>query len=128
MAATPTVTLATLIRGKTYSHHVGDGTYMAFSRNIPKPVDDDLADILEELTESIGTEDDEVIETERFRIERNVPASRINPEHAEPVTRFRTRMVREEVPVRQPVTTRKVPVIPAPGKKPTGFGRRTTGV
>ena len=124
----PTITLATLIRGKTYSFNTGNGTYVSFGRNVPKPVPDDVADQLEELVEEIGTDDGDPIEVERFRIERNVPASRVagGGDDDEAPVRIRTRLVREAVPVRKTLPVRKVPTVGKP-KPSAGFGRRNTG-
>jgi len=97
--AKETVTLATLVRGKVYKHfHNGD--YIEFRRNTPKVVDDDLAVELEDMTDEVNTDEKDVIEVEKFKIERDVPASRIE-EDEEGQVRQRTRLVRETVPVRK---------------------------
>lgn len=115
-----TVTLATLIRGKNYKHF-HDGSYVEFLRNIPKQVSDELAGDLEELIDTVGTDDGNSIEVDKFRIERNVPASRLE-DNGEPTTRVRRRIVSEVVPVRKPPALRKLPK--STGKTKVGFGRR----
>lgn len=116
--ASGTVTLATLIIGKSYKH-LHEGAYVEFKRNIPVEVDDELADALEELTETKSIEGStEVIEIDRFRIERD---QKPLEQREEGQTRRRLRLVSEEVSR----TPRKAPVLKkAP---PAGFKRKAAG-
>lgn len=106
-----TVTLATLIRGKSYKQFY-NGEYVEFKRNVPREIDEILADELEAMIETIATEDaEEVIEVDRFRVERNQkPLAEVEGD----VTRKRLRLVTEEVSIKP----RRAPVLRSP---PKGF-------
>jgi len=118
-----TVTLATLVRGQIYKQFY-NGSYVEFRRHVPKIVDEDLADQLEELAEEINTEEGQKIEMERFKIERGVSASKIEAEE-DNQTRTRIKLVRETVPVnRKKPLKRKIPVGSGETTKPSGFRSR----
>lgn len=110
---TNTVNLATLIRGKSWKEF-HDGAYVEFKRNVPIEVDDELAERLEQVTETMTVEGStDVIDVDRFRVERD---QRPLEEAQATNTRRRLRLVSEDVPVRP----RKAPVLKAP---PKGFKR-----
>lgn len=112
--AKETVILAKLKRGKSYKvNH--DGEFIEFKRNIPKEVPEDLADMLEELTDEVAVDGtDDKVELDIFEIERDaVPLARRH----EGETRRRKRLVTEEVPVKRAVR-------PKLRKPPTGFKRK----
>lgn len=120
------VTVVTLIRGKNYTFHWYDDEkgeskgYFTFERAVPQPVPDDLANILEELTEDVEDSDGELITKDVFRVERDAPVrSFLAPKKA---TRFR--LVREDV-ADQPIT-KAPPRKPLVGKRPGTFGARKT--
>jgi hypothetical protein len=108
MAKEGTVTLATLIRGKSYKVF-NEGSYVEFKRNIPVEVSDELADRLEEETETINVEGgSDVIEVDRFRIERDQqPLAKRDEDQS----RRRLRLVAEDVPIRprKPISLKKPP-------------------
>ena len=113
--STGTVITATLVRGKTYKHFY-NGAYETFERGVEREVEEDLADELEPLVEEISTEDGDVIERDRFSIDRDASPRRVQPEGK----RLRKRIVTEEVdvqPVRKKVALRKQPVKPTGGFK-----------
>lgn len=115
--AQDSVILATLKRGKHYSHFF-EGTYHEFRRGVPEQVSEELADELEELVDTIPVGDPaagEQVEVDRFDIDRDArPLEETEGEKTRRVLRLKV----EEVPMRR----RAKPVLKAP---PKGFGRRT---
>lgn len=118
-----TVNIATLKRGVDYKIF-WEGQYETFKRSVPRKVSDGLADELEGLVDTLGTDDNQVLEVEKFDIERNVPASRVTEvDENEVKVRTRTRLVREEVPIKpKGVKKRKIPI--GSDRKASGFGSR----
>lgn len=113
--ATGTVILATLIRGKTWKE-LHEGAYVEFKRNVPMEVEEELAERLEELVETIGVDGaTDVIEVDRFRIERDQQPLAVAQQDDK---RRRLRLVSEDVPLRP----RRAPILKAP---PKGFKRTT---
>lgn len=113
-----TVITATLVRGKVYKvFH--NGAYENFERGVEREVDEDLADMLELEVEQISTEDGDVIERDRFNIDRDASPRKVQPEGK----RIRKRIITEEVDV-QP--RKRIPLRKAPAPK-TGFKPRKVG-
>jgi len=114
-----TVITATLVRGKTYKvFH--KGAYETFERGVEREVDEELADQIELEVEQISTEDGDVIERDRFNIDRDASPRKVQPEGK----RLRKRIITEEVDI---APRKRVPLRKAPSAKTTGFKPRRAG-
>jgi hypothetical protein len=114
------VTVATLVRGKNYSyHHVTDDGishgYTQFERNVPLPVSEEIAVLLEDLVEEVPDGDGDLVTKDMFHIERDAPARAVMA----PKKKVRFRLISEEVDER--------PVTKAPLRKPLVAAKRTGG-
>jgi hypothetical protein len=93
--------------------HFFEGQYHEFRQRVPVPVTEELADELEELVDTVSTDDGQAIEMDRFEIDRDAVAV---AEEDQP-KRTRLRLKLEEVPIK----ARPKPKLKAP---PAGFKRR----
>lgn len=124
------VIIATLVRNSIYVfNHMVDGEskgYYTFERAVPVPVSEELADVLEELTEEVPDSDGDLITKDLFKIDRDAQSRTL----VAPRKNVRFRMVREEItetptikaPLRKPPSL--LSPAPSQGKKPGVFGRR----
>ena len=103
-----TIITATLVRGKNYSFfNTEKGAFETYKRNVPVEVDEEVADRLEELVETVSTTDGDEIEKPLFEIDRE--AERRTEEDKAP-KRMRLRMVpADEGKKAQAVSTRTAP-------------------
>lgn len=112
------VTTATLVRGKVYKHFF-NGEYETFERGVEREVSSELADELEMLTDEVNTNEGDVIERDRFAIDRDASPRRLEPEGK----RKRLRLQVEEVDIK-PVRKR-IPLRKAQTGNSGGFKKRT---